>query len=59
MEDSFISPSALNIIKSRKIHRRVFLNVGGEIFETLWSHLARHPDTRLGLLGTIHKSYWH
>ena len=29
---------------------RVFLNIGGERFEALWSHLARHPTTRLGQL---------
>ena len=31
---------------------RVFLNIGGERFEALWSHLARHPTTRLGQLET-------
>ena len=33
MDYSFITPSALNIINSRKTSKRVFLNIGGTVFQ--------------------------
>ena len=33
MDYSFITPSALNIINSRKASKRVFLNIGGTVFQ--------------------------
>jgi potassium voltage-gated channel Shab-related subfamily B protein 1 len=45
-----VVPTPEEIKKSREIHRRVILNVGGERHEILWDNLERHPYTRLGQL---------
>ena len=47
------SPSRDLIIKSRRCHKRVALNVGGVRHEVLWKVLEQLPLSRLGLLAKV------
>ena len=38
------------VTESRKIHKKVILNVGGAKHEVMWKMLEKQPRSRLGLL---------
>ena len=46
-------PDPFIISKSRKLNKRVTLNVGGVQHEVLWRMLEQLPNSRLGLLAQV------
>ena len=46
-------PNPIIIAKSRMLHKRVKLNVGGIRHEVMWKMLEQVPKSRLGRLGKV------
>ena len=45
-------PDCSDIARSRREKEKVVLNIGGHKHEVMWTLLARHPRSRLGLLAS-------